>query len=100
MENLRDLVHVPSVQMHFVPTQTVGEALGMKTAMRIGVGVDDEDEVDVRVRGEFESGFLDCGFGPRVAVWAWERRGKVRVGRARRYLYGSGDGGLEASEAR
>ncbi|KAI9632173.1 putative histone deacetylase 1 [Dioszegia hungarica] len=50
MENLRDLVHVPSVQMHFVPTQTVGEALGMKTAMRIGVGVDDEDEVDVRVR--------------------------------------------------
>lgn len=53
MENLRDLVHVPSVPMHIVPDKTVGEALGMRSAVRIGVGVDDEDEVDVRIRGEY-----------------------------------------------
>jgi histone deacetylase 1/2 len=51
MENLRDLVHVPSVQMHMVPEKSVGEVLGMKSAVRMGVGVDDEDEVDMRIRG-------------------------------------------------
>lgn len=52
MENLRDLVHVPSVQMHMVPDKSVGESLGMKSAVRMGVGMDDEDEVDVRIRGK------------------------------------------------
>lgn len=51
-ENIRDYVHVPSVQMQAVPELSVGQALRMTSSKPLKAD-DPDDEVEERIRGEF-----------------------------------------------